>query len=78
MTFSERAIEAAGPIGFRFIEDAPRDGTFVRLRFRRVEGERIGRWVPDAALKGGGAWFDSDGGYITPGPIYWASAHRRI
>ncbi len=72
--------EIAGPVGFHFIETAPRDGTFVRLRFRpgigREDREEIGQWQPHTEMKSGGAWFRQDGSYITPGPLYFALAGR--
>jgi hypothetical protein len=66
------ADDGHGPVGFRFMEDAPKDGRFVRLRFRRVEGEVRGRWQEHPEMKAGGWWFDADGNYISPGPLYWA------
>ena len=65
--------EFHGPIGFRHIETAPRDGSFVRLRFGGLyEGrEQIGRWQSHQHMKAGGAWFDRAGFYISPGPLFW-------
>lgn len=68
--------EICGPIGFQHIETAPRDGRFVRLRFRpglgRENLEAVGHWQPHAEMPAGGAWFDRDGFYISPGPLFWA------
>lgn len=62
---------------FRPISVAPRDGTFVRLRFRPfilrpADHEQIGQWQAHDEMPAGGAWFDRGGHYITPGPIEWA------
>lgn len=65
--------DMAGPTGFQFIETAPRDGTFIRLRFRRDPREEIGQWQRHTEMPAGGSWFDEQGGYITPGPIYWCA-----
>lgn len=69
-------VDFSGPFGFRHIETAPRDGTFIRLRFRPGFGregmEAIGQWQPHQEMKSGGSWFDRDGSYITPGPLFWA------
>lgn len=70
-------IEFAGPDGFRFMEDAPRDGSFVRLRFRPSvwmpdDHEIVAHWQPHEEMKVGGWWFDRDGYYVTPGPLFWA------
>ena len=70
-------MEMNGPIGFSLIETAPRDGSFIRLRFRTgmlvpENYERIGQWQRHDEMKAGGAWFDSEGHYITPGPLFWA------
>lgn len=66
----------AGPIGFRLIETAPRDGTFIRLRFRpgcgRENLEAVGQWQEHDEMPTGGSWFDRQGNYITPGPLFWA------
>ncbi len=64
--------DLTGPTGFQHIDTAPRDGSFVRLRFRRVEGEQVGQWLAKDHMKAGGAWFDRDGFYVTPGPLFWA------
>jgi hypothetical protein len=61
---------------FRPIASAPRDGTFIRLRFRPnilrpAEEEAIGCWQDDAILPAGGYWRDREGGYIG-GPMLWA------
>lgn len=66
--------DRSGPIGFGHIETAPRDGTFVRLRFGGLHEDReeIGHWQAHAHMKCGGAWFDRAGFYITPGPLFWA------
>lgn len=77
MTNCENGPTIRAPEGFRSIASAPRDGTFVRLRFRpgvgRETWETAGQW---RALSGadlpGGAWFDRDGNYVTPGPLFWA------
>ena len=71
--------DRAGPIGFRHIETAPKDGTFVRLRFGQHSilsraDEEIGQWQEHEYMKAGGAWFDRDGFYVTPGPLFWAPA----
>lgn len=62
--------------GFKPISSAPRDGTYVRLRFRPGIGrdglEAIGQWQPHDEMPAGGSWFDRDGCYITPGPTCWA------
>lgn len=69
--------EITGPIGFQHIETAPRDGSFVRLRFRpgfgREDREEVGHWQVHEDMKAGGSWFDRDGFYITPGPLFWAA-----
>ncbi len=66
----------AVPTGFKPLATAPRDGTFVRLRFRpglgRETWESIGQWQPREDMPAGGHWFDHDGYYITPGPLFWA------
>lgn len=69
--------ELTGPDGFRFMEDAPHDGTFVRLRFRpsvwtSIEHEVVAQWRPHVEMKAGGWWFDRQGYYVTPGPLLWA------
>lgn len=68
--------DLTGPVGYQHIETAPKDGTWLRFQFRRVEyeDEVIGRWEPHAEMKTGGSWFDRQGCYITPGPIFWALA----
>lgn len=67
--------EITGPIGFAHIESAPRDGTFIRLRFRpgfgREEIEVIAQWQAHDEMPAGGAWFDVHGRYVTPGPLFW-------
>lgn len=65
-------MDMTGPIGFRHIETAPRDGSWILLRFRRREDEVRGRWKPDAHLKAGGFWCDIQGFWITPGPLFWS------
>lgn len=72
--------DLAGPIGFRLIEHAPHDRTFVRLRFRPAlwmpaEHEVVAQWQPHAEMKAGGWWFTRDGGYVSPGPLFWAPEH---
>lgn len=72
----------AGPIGFRHIETAPKDGTFVRLRFRPGlwmpdDHEVEARWEPHEEMVAGGWWFTIDGGYVTPGPLFWAPVRER-
>lgn len=72
--------DLTGPIGFQHIETAPRDGTFVRLRFRPwllmpAEHEVVARWEPHDEMKAGGWWFDRKGCYVTPGPLFWAPSH---
>lgn len=69
--------EIVGPTGFRNIEDAPRDGSFVRLRFRPSvwmsdDHEVQARWVADAGMRADGWWCDRQGYYVTPGPLFWA------
>lgn len=66
--------DVAGPVGYQHIETAPKDGSWLRFRFRRVEhaNEVVGRWESHAEMKTGGSWFDREGCYITPGPIFWA------
>lgn len=69
--------EIVGPVGFQNIENAPRDGSFVRLRFRPTlvmpeDHEVVGRWQPHEEMPAGGWWFTRDGCYITPGPLFWA------
>lgn len=68
--------DVSGPVGYQHIETAPKDGSWLRFRFRRVEydDEVIGRWELHAEMKTGGSWFDRDGCYITPGPLFWAPA----
>lgn len=60
---------------------APKDGTFVRLRFRPGVGrelrEAVGQWQAHEEMLAGGAWFDREGNYITPGPYMWAPEHGR-
>lgn len=79
-----------GPIGFRFIEDAPRDGSFIVLRFApnvldRIADELgeptdphevIGHWQNHAEMKTGGAFFDHEGFYLSPQPKYFAYQGR--
>jgi hypothetical protein len=65
-------IEITGPVGFAHIESAPRDGSWLRLRFRRREDEETGQWLAHPEMKAGGSWFDRRGCYITPGPLFWA------
>jgi hypothetical protein len=65
------------PDGFKTIDCAPRDGTFVRLRFRpgilmMGDHEELGAWRPDASMIAGGWWFNRGGFYVTPGPLFWA------
>lgn len=69
-------MDTAGPIGFQHIETAPKE-KYVRLRFRpgllRPEDrEEIGIWLARPEMPAGGSWFDEDGNYITPGPLFWA------
>lgn len=68
-------MDTAGPTGFQHIETAPKE-KYVRLRFRpglnREDREEIGIWLPHSEMPAGGAWFDEDGNYITPGPLFWA------
>lgn len=69
--------EIAGPVGFANIESAPRDGSFVRLRFRpalwmTAEHEIEAQWQRHEEMKVGGWWFDRQGYYVTPGPLFWA------
>jgi len=68
--------DLTGPIGFQHIETAPRDGTFIRLRFRpglsREEREAVGQWQIHPLMPAGGAWLDPEGYYITPGALFWA------
>ncbi len=68
--------DLTGPPGFQHIETAPRDGSWLRFRFRRVEYEEeiVGQWQNHAGMKTGGSWFDRSGHYITPGPLFWAPA----
>lgn len=70
----ERVVWARGPVGFQHIETAPKDGSWLRFRFRNVEYKKeiVGRWEPHAEMNTGGSWFDPDGCYITPGPLFWA------
>ena len=63
------------PPGFKSIAIAPRDGSYIRLRFRAGIGrdqEVVGQWQPHEEMPAGGHWFDPDGNYITPGPLFWA------
>lgn len=65
------------PHGFRPINSAPRDGTFMRLRFRPgilrpADREEIGAWQAHSDMPAGGSWFTRAGEYISPGPLYWA------
>lgn len=66
----------AGPIGFQHIDSAPRDGRYLRLRFRpgfgREDREEIGQWQRHDHMKAGGSWFDRHGHYISPGALFWA------
>lgn len=62
---------------FRAIDSAPKDGTYVRLRFRPwllmpADFEVIGQWQPHDEMPAGGWWFDREGCYVTPGPVSWA------
>lgn len=67
--------DTLGPVGFKFIDSAPRDGSFLRLRFGANFGDReeIGQWQSHDEMKAGGHWFDEQGYYITPGPVYWCA-----
>lgn len=73
--------EIVGPVGFQNIENAPRNGTFVRLRFRPSvwlpeDHEVEARWQPHEEMHAGGYWFDRHGYYVTPGPLFWAPLLR--
>lgn len=78
--FKMRDID--GLTGFKPIGTAPKDGTFVRLRFApglgREHWEAVGQWQPHHEMKSGGAWFDRDGYYISPGPVVWAPETGRF
>jgi hypothetical protein len=66
-------ILKTSPVGFKPIETAPKDGTFIRLKPRFAWArETVGCWVAHAEMKAGGAWFDTEGYYVTPYPRYWA------
>lgn len=64
------------PEGFKNVASAPKDGTFIRLRFRpglgREAWEVVAKWAKHDDMPAGGWWFDRDGCYVTPGPLYWA------
>lgn len=61
------------PPGFKRLDTAPFDGTFVRLRYRPFvgcdQGERIGRWrvMPDGFM----GWFNKDD-EVVGAPLFWA------
>lgn len=65
---------------FKPIDTAPRDGAFVRLRFRPwllmpADHELIGQWQDHAEMPAGGAWFTRAGEYVSPVPTRWAPEH---
>jgi hypothetical protein len=56
------------------ISTAPKDGTFVRLYFKRGFGQElldgtIAQWQAHEAMPAGGAWFCRSGSYITCGTV---------
>ncbi len=68
------------PPGFRRLDTAPHDGTFIRLRFRpglgRETWEIVGRW--QVMEDGYSGWWDREGVRITPGPLFWAPEQGKI
>lgn len=68
------------PPGFKYLDTAPFDGTFIRLRCRpgigRDNRETVGQWrvMPDGFC----GWWDRSGFYISPGPLFWAPEHGAI
>lgn len=75
--------DLTGPIGFLLIESAPHDGTFIRLRFRPglmmpAEREVVAQWQQHDEMPVGGWWFDREGFYVTPGPLFWAPESGRL
>lgn len=67
---------------WKLIATAPRDGTFIRLKVRegvlRKNTEFVGHWQRHDEMPAGGAWFDREGFYLTPGPIYWKPEQGRF
>lgn len=65
------------PAGFKYIDTAPLDGTYIRLRFRpglgRENWEAVGQWkITDGGFVG---WWERNGDRIMPGPLFWAPEH---
>lgn len=68
------------PAGFKYIDTAPLDGTFVRLAYRPLRlmniqyPEAVGQFRNDDGFLG---WFGRDGGLLH-WPLFWAPVEGSI
>lgn len=68
------------PAGFKYIDTAPLDGTFVRIAYRPLRlmniqyPEAVGQFRNDNGFLG---WFGRDGGLLH-WPLFWAPAQGSV
>jgi hypothetical protein len=70
------------PLGFKYIDTAPHDGTFIRLQFNPLRlldiqhPEMVGQFRIEEGGKFCG-WFNKEGEYL-PWPLFWAPVEGAI